>query len=126
MLGFDAMKIQSQNSNNIYFWKKKLNNLFLASSGVRSPKQSVSESLPDEDQGQQEEGQDASAATSPKPKVDEASKKGESHQKFPDMIHSIWNFIFSNSCYQRKNEFRSQKGIHSQRSRTRRNGNQME
>ena len=47
---------------------------FLASSGGRSPKQSVSESLPDEDQ------EDA-AATSPKPKVDEASKKGQSHQK---------------------------------------------
>ena len=85
MLGFDAMKLESQMSSNIYFWKKKLNNLFLASSGVRSPKQSVSESLPDEDQGQQE-GQDA-AATSPKPKVDEASKKGQSHQK--STFHNI-------------------------------------
>ena len=123
------MRLQSQEMKQHFLLEKAEQILFfLASSGAgaRSPKQSVSESLPDEDQGQQEEGQDASAATSPKPKVDEASKKGESHQKFPDMIHSIWNFIFSNSCYQRKNEFCSQKGIHSQRSRTRRNGNQME
>ena len=80
------VRLQSKNSNNLFFSARvSKDSFFLASSGVRSPKQSVSESLPDEDQGQQE-GQDA-AATSPKPKVDEASKKGQSHQK--STFHNI-------------------------------------
>ena len=49
---------------------------FSASSGFRSPKQSVSESLPDEEQEQQEAGSQDATATSPKPKIDEAAKKG--------------------------------------------------
>ena len=83
---FDSF--QSKNSDNlIVSTRVSKNSFFLASSGGRSPKQSVSESLPDEDQ------EDA-AATSPKPKVDEASKKGQSHQK--STFHNTYMSFTSN------------------------------
>ena len=81
-------RLQSKNSDNlIVSTRVSKSSFFLASSGGRSPKQSVSESLPDEDQ------EDA-AATSPKPKVDEASKKGQSHQK--STFHNTYMSFTSN------------------------------
>ena len=93
----------------------------------------MSESLPDEEQEQQEAGSQDATATSPKPKIDEAAKKGRYQQQkflYGDifvMIHIF--FSTSGHCFDegQQSEHGEQKGHGGyQRNRARCYGAQME